>query len=67
MQEHVEFLRCVRTRERPYADGIVGRESMLPAFAAEKSIKEGRIVHIEEILDEGLLPRQPYREPPMPG
>jgi myo-inositol 2-dehydrogenase / D-chiro-inositol 1-dehydrogenase len=66
MQEHVEFLECLRTRRHPYADGIVGRESMLPAFAAEKSIKEGRIIEIDEILDEGLLPKQPYRELPMP-
>ncbi|MHB0876027.1 MAG: Gfo/Idh/MocA family protein [Anaerolineae bacterium] len=67
MQEHVEFLDCLRSRRRPYADGIVGRESMLPAFAAEKSIREGRIIEIDEILDEGLLPKLPYREAPMPG
>jgi len=66
MQEHVEFLECVRTRRPTYADGVVGRESMLPAFAAERSIKEGRIVEIEEIMDEGLLPNEPYCEPPMP-
>jgi hypothetical protein len=66
MQEHVEFLECLRSRRRPYADGIVGRESMLPAFAAEKSIREGRIIDIDEILDDGLLPKRPYSELPMP-
>jgi len=66
MQEHVEFLECLRTRRRPYADGLVGRESVLPAFAAERSIKEGRIVFTDELLEEGLLPRAPYREPQFP-
>ncbi len=44
-----EFLRCVRTREPPFASGQVAREASLIAFAAERSVQEGRVVEVAEI------------------
>lgn len=44
--ERVEFLECVRERRRPFADGAVGRSSLLIALAAEESIQTGRPVDI---------------------
>jgi len=36
-----EFVKCVQTRSKPYADGNIGLRSVEIPFAAEKSIKEG--------------------------
>jgi predicted dehydrogenase len=47
--QHVEFLECVRERREPFASGRVGREASLVAFAAERSIQEGRVVDLAEL------------------
>lgn len=47
-QQRREFLECVRTRSTPFADGVVGRNSMLVALAAEMSIMEGRAIDLKE-------------------
>lgn len=47
-QQRREFLRCLETRERPFADGMVGRESLAIALAAERSIRTGLPVELEE-------------------
>jgi len=49
MFQEQEFLRCVRTREPPFASGQIAREASLIAFAAERSIQEGRVVALEEV------------------
>jgi predicted dehydrogenase len=51
--QHVEFLDCVRDRKEPFAGGRVGWEASRLAFAAERSIHEGRIVDITELDVEG--------------
>lgn len=43
-----EFVDCLRTRTKPFADGIVGRDSLLVALAAERSVREGRPIDLEE-------------------
>ncbi len=37
----------------PFCDGRVGKESIIIALAAEKSIKEDRTVYIEELEQNG--------------
>jgi predicted dehydrogenase len=49
MLQEQEFLRCVRTREPPFASGEVAREASLIAFAAERSVGEGRVVDVAEV------------------
>lgn len=49
--ERREFLKCVRSRERPYANLSIAREACVISFAAEKSIKEGRVVSISEFAN----------------
>ena len=51
--QHLEFLECVRERREPFASGRVAREASLVAFAAERSIREGRVVDLAEIEAEG--------------
>jgi predicted dehydrogenase len=51
--QHVEFLECVRERREPFASGRAGREASLVAFAAERSIREGRVVDLAELETEG--------------
>lgn len=46
--ERREFLNCITMRKQPYANLSIGREASVLAFAAEKSIKENRIVNISE-------------------
>lgn len=46
--ERKEFLECVEKRKEPYANLYIGRQSIVVALAAEKSIEEGRIVYIKE-------------------
>ena len=46
--ERREFLECIKTRKQPYANLSIGREACVVSFAAEKSIKEGRVVKISE-------------------
>jgi predicted dehydrogenase len=46
--ERREFLECIKKRKLPYANLLIGREACVVSFAAEKSIKEGRVVNISE-------------------
>jgi len=48
-EQRRDFLRCVRERRRPFADASVGRDSLLVALAAERSIREGRPVEVGEM------------------
>jgi predicted dehydrogenase len=43
-----EFLECVREQKQPFADGQVGRESLLIALAAEESIRTGMPINLAE-------------------
>lgn len=43
-----DFLDCWRTRRKPFADGKVGRSSLVVALAAEKSIQLGRPIDLKE-------------------
>jgi hypothetical protein len=49
--ERRSFLDCVKTRKQPYANLSIGREASVPAFAAEKSVKEKRVVNISEFVN----------------
>jgi len=48
-QARLEFLECVRTRNAPAANVLIGREAMAIAQAAEMSIAEDRVVYLEEL------------------
>lgn len=52
--ERKAFLACVRERRQPYANLQTGRWSMLPALAAEASIKEGRLIEIKSYHSEAV-------------
>ena len=43
-----EFLKCLEMKTQPYANLLIARESCVISLAAEKSIKEGRLVLISE-------------------
>jgi predicted dehydrogenase len=47
--QHTDFADCILNDSPPFCDGKVGRESIVIALAAEKSIKEERIVYIDEL------------------
>ncbi len=47
-RQHVEFVECMKTRAMPYANLLLARESMVISLAAERSVREGREVLIEE-------------------
>jgi len=44
-----QFARCIRTGEPTPADGVLGVQGLLPAFAGEVAIREGRMVPLAEI------------------
>lgn len=46
--ERKEFLECVEKRNEPYANLYIGRQSIVVSLAAERSIKEDRVVYIRE-------------------
>lgn len=48
-RQRVEFLNSIRTREKPFAAIEVGKDALLIALAAEKSIIEERYVYIDEL------------------
>ncbi|UCD55957.1 MAG: Gfo/Idh/MocA family oxidoreductase [Candidatus Hydrogenedentota bacterium] len=48
-QQHMDFADCILTDSPPFCDGRIGRESIVIALGAEKSIKENRIVHMDEL------------------
>lgn len=47
-QERLEFIKCVQDKLKPSAGISTTEESLLIAFAAERSIKEGRAVSVDE-------------------
>ena len=47
--EVFSFLDCIRKNKPAYCDGVIGRNSLLAALAAEISISEKRIVKIAEL------------------
>lgn len=48
-RQRLAFLRSIETGEPPLASGEVGREALMIALAAEKSIKEERYVYLHEL------------------
>jgi predicted dehydrogenase len=50
-----EFITSIQTGKPPACDGILGVQGLLPAFAAERAIREGRMVSLEEIAREAGL------------
>ncbi len=47
--QRAEFIACIRSGRSPVASGSVGRDALLVALAAEKSIREERYVYINEM------------------
>ncbi len=47
-----EFLHCLETRQEPFANGTTGRNSLIIALAAERSIRENRPVELAEFSGE---------------
>lgn len=47
-EQRRDFLRCLETREEPFANWKVGRDSLIVALAAEKSIQTGQPVDLSE-------------------
>ncbi len=45
-----DFLNCIRTGKTPLMTGEMAKDSLLVPMAAEKSIDEKRIVHVNEFL-----------------
>lgn len=43
-----EFLRCVRTGDRPQTDGQVGRHSVAVALACEEAVQQGKPMEVKE-------------------
>lgn len=48
-QQHTAFVDAIVANTAPFCDGKVGRDSIVVALAAEKSLKEKRVVAIDEI------------------
>jgi len=46
-EELNHFLHCVRTREKPISDGVVGMRAVVMAEKALESARTGRIVHFQ--------------------
>ncbi|RJE87543.1 gfo/Idh/MocA family oxidoreductase [Paenibacillus sp. 1011MAR3C5] len=44
-----DFVACILEGRKPFANGQIGRDALLVALAAEKSIREERYVYIDEI------------------
>ncbi|MCM3748058.1 Gfo/Idh/MocA family oxidoreductase [Paenibacillus pasadenensis] len=51
--QRVEFVQCIREGKQPSASAQVGRDALLVALAAEKSIVEERYVYLHELTGEG--------------
>ncbi len=47
--QHIDFADCILSDSPPSCNGRIGRESIVIALAAEKSIREDRIVFIDEL------------------
>ncbi|UJF35432.1 Gfo/Idh/MocA family protein [Paenibacillus hexagrammi] len=52
-RQRKEFLESIRTGKPPFASVDVGRDALLIALAAEKSVKEERYVYISELVSSG--------------
>jgi len=48
-EQHIDFADCILNGTPPSCGGKIGRESIVVALAAEKSIKEERVVYIDEL------------------
>ncbi|HEX7058048.1 MAG TPA: Gfo/Idh/MocA family oxidoreductase [Bacilli bacterium] len=48
-KQRYAFLESIRTGKAPFVSGEVGKEALLIALAAEKSIREERYVYIDEL------------------
>ncbi|MBI4580133.1 MAG: Gfo/Idh/MocA family oxidoreductase [Planctomycetes bacterium] len=48
-----DFVRCIRERDRPFADVEAGRDALLVALLGRKALDEGRVVTMTELLAEG--------------
>lgn len=48
-RQRIEFLKCIQEGIPPFCDAKVGRDALLIALAAEKSIQEERYVYIDEL------------------
>jgi len=48
-RQHIDFADCILSGSPPFCDGEIGRESIVIALAAQKSISEQRIVRIDEV------------------
>ena len=49
--QRIDFIACIREGKQPFATGQVGRNALLVALAAEKSIVEERYVYLDELSD----------------
>jgi len=47
--QHIDFADCIQSGTPPFCDGRVGRESIVVALAAQRSIEEDRIVYLDEV------------------
>jgi predicted dehydrogenase len=47
--QHIDFAESILSGTPPFCSGEIGRESIVIALAAEKSIREERVVYIDEI------------------
>ncbi|MNE60131.1 hypothetical protein D3C80_1552590 [compost metagenome] len=52
--QRVDFIDCIRNNKQPFANAQVGRNALLIALAAEKSIVEERYVYLHELQDHGV-------------
>lgn len=50
-RQREDFIECIRTGKQPFANGKIGRDALLVALAAEKSVREERYVYIDEITE----------------
>ena len=47
--QHIDFTESILSGTPPFCSGEIGKESIIIALAAEKSIKEERVVYIDEV------------------
>jgi predicted dehydrogenase len=50
-----DFIACIQRGQPAVCDGILGVQGLLPGFAAERAIAEGRMVSVEEVAREAKL------------
>ncbi|MHA1694854.1 MAG: Gfo/Idh/MocA family protein [Candidatus Helarchaeota archaeon] len=69
--ERMDFLECIKQQKQPYANLLIARDACLIGIAAEKSIKEERIVSLSEFsnpeIDEIFNDLGLERYPPTPS